>query len=140
LFNLGGDLVGIINQAGRIESISNYTPVINSLLKEGKFIRPQLGVNYVDLSSLVSPESQVYDKGAIVSKDQNGIAIVKKSPADLAGLKEGDIIISINDIELNSNNNLSSVISQYNAGEEVKIIYERNGERKEVKVKLGEVK
>ena len=89
---------------------------------------------------LVIGESLKYDKGAIISKDQKGIAIVKNSPADLAGFKEGDIIISINDIELNNNNNLSNIISQYTAGEEVKIIYERNEEEKEAKVTLGELK
>ena len=139
LFNLGGDLVGLINTEGKVEPISNYTSIINSLLKNKEIKRASLGVNYIDLSNLVSSESVGPGKGALIYKDKKGVAVVKKSPADLAGLKEGDIIVSVNNIELNKDNNLSSVISQQIAGKEINIVYIRGEEREEVKIKLGEL-
>ncbi len=139
LFNLGGELVGLINQEGKVEPISNYIPIINSLLKNKEIKQTSLGVNYIDLSTLISVESGVVEKGALIYKDNKGVAVIKDSPADLAGLQEGDIIISVDNIELDQNNNLSSVISRYFSGEQVNIIYLRGEEEKDVKIKLGEL-
>ena len=136
LFNLGGDLVGLINQEGKVEPISNYIPIVNSLLKNKEIKRASLGVNYIDLSRLVSVESGDSSKGALIYKNNKAVAVVKDSPADLAGLKENDIIISVNDTELDQNNNLSSVVSQYFPGDKVDIVYLRGDEEKKVKVKL----
>lgn len=132
LFNLSGDIIGIINNKNEVESISHLQPAIYSLLKNKEISRASLGVNYVNLADLID----VNKKGALIYKDANGIAVAKKSHADLAGLKEGDIIIFIDGVEINEDNDLINIIQSYAVDDIVNVVYLRNGERGEVEVKL----
>ena len=145
LFNLSGDVAGLINDQGEIKLIHYFTSAIKSLLRYEEVRRASLGVNYIDLSQLVKAGAtdlprNGYGKGAIIYQDDKGIAAVKGAAADLAGLKEGDIIISADNIEINKDNNLTDIIQQFMAGDKVRIIYWRDGEKGEVEVELGEIK
>ena len=145
LFNLAGDVIGLIDSKGEIEPIYHFTSAIESLFKHKEIRRAGLGVNYINLSDLVKISTDGLpqngdDKGAIIYKDNKGIAVVKGSPADSAGLTEGDIIISIGNIEINKDNDLNEVIQSYLAGDKIDIVYLRNGKREEVEVVLGEAK
>ena len=145
LFNLAGDVVGLINDQGEIEPIYHFSSAIKSLFKYKEIRRASIGVNYINLSDLVKVNVEDLlqngeDKGAMIYKNNKGIAVVKGSAADLAGLAEGDIIILIGNIEINKDNNLSEVIQSYLAGDKVKIVYLHNGKREEVEVVLGEIK
>jgi len=93
-----------------------------------------LGVNYLSLSYLAN---YTENKGAVIQKNENGIAIASGGPAKDSGLKEGDIILAINNIEVNEDNQLNRLINNYQAGEEVEIKYISNQAIKNVKVKLG---
>ena len=64
----------------------------------------------------------------------------KNSPADKAGLLEGDIIISADNINLDQDNNLAAIIQNYAAGEKINLVILRAGSEKEVEVTLGEQK
>lgn len=146
LFNLGGEVAGLIDNQGKIMPASQFTATIKSLLKNKEIRRASLGVNYVDLSGLVKPpvlnsvrESE-YDKGAVIYKNKQGAAIVKGGAADKAGLKEGDIIIAIDNIEINKDNKLNDAVGQYIAGDKIIIAYSRAGNKKEIEVVLGELK
>jgi C-terminal processing protease CtpA/Prc len=70
--------------------------------------------------------------GAITVTD-----IMKKSPAEVAGFKEGDIVIGVE-------NNLSGNIQAYktllqNAGAKIKVLISRNGELKILTVKVRSI-
>ncbi|OQB43576.1 MAG: Serine protease Do-like HtrA [Parcubacteria group bacterium ADurb.Bin159] len=80
------------------------------------------------------------EKGAWLKSGENLPAIIKNSPAELAGLKEGDIISWINNQEINTYNDLANIISGFNPGDTINITYLRNGEEKIINVKLGEKK
>ncbi|MCK4554590.1 serine protease [Candidatus Parcubacteria bacterium] len=144
LFSLAGDAVGLIDDQGGIEPIYHFSSAIKSLFKYKEIRRASIGVNYINLSDLVKIDPEYLlqngeDKGAIIYKDNNGIAVIKGSAADLAGLAEGDIIILINNIEINKDNDLSEVIQSYLTGDRIKIVYLRNGKKEEVEVVSGEV-
>jgi len=138
IFNLSGDLIGLINKDGDINLINNYTKAIESLFQDKKIIRPSLGVNYIDLSNLVNSDP-VEKKGALIVQDENGVAIEKGSSAQAAGLKDGDMITYVNNIEINKDNELSHVISQFLAGEKVSIEILRNEKKQIIDVILGEL-
>ncbi len=145
LFNLYGDIVGLVRADGEIEPISHFSSAILSLLKNKEIKRPSLGLNYIDLSRLINQkkENEVklrHDKGAIIYKNSDGIAVIKEGAAAKAGLRENDIIISVEGIEINKDNNLTDVIGEFLAGDNIDIIYNRQGEEKEVEVILGEIK
>ncbi|MFA5813963.1 MAG: PDZ domain-containing protein, partial [Patescibacteria group bacterium] len=65
---------------------------------------------------------------------------VKGSPAELAGLKEGDIILTIDGAEIGRGNNLSNLLQTFSIGEKVSIDYLRAGEKKEAVITIGELK
>ncbi len=146
LFNLAGEVAGFIDSQGKIMPASQFAAAIKGLLKNKEVRRASLGVNYVDLSGLVkapvlnSVQEGEYDKGAVICKNKQGAAIVKGGAADKAGLKEGDIITAIDNIEINKDNKLNDAIGQYIAGDKVIIAYSRDGDKKEVEVVLGELK
>lgn len=60
------------------------------------------------------------------------------SPAGLAGLKELDIIVSVDDSTLNGQESLRTIIADYNPGDEVTLKIVRRGKTIEQKVTLGE--
>lgn len=149
LFNLGGGVVGLIDQEGGIQPITHFASTILSLLKEQMVRRPSLGVYYVDLSDWLSAgakedseEAEQNDRsnGALIAKGPKGIAVVKGGAADLAGLKAGDIIVAVNNVKINQDNDLAEVIGSFMAGDKVTIAYWRGGEKSEAEVKLGEAK
>jgi S1-C subfamily serine protease len=146
LLNLAGEVAGLIDNQGKIMPASQFVAPIKSLLKNKEIKRASLGVNYVDLSGLVkapvlnSVQESESNKGAVIYKNKQGAAIVKGGAADKAGLKEGDIIIAIDNIEINKDNKLNDAVGQHIAGDKVMIAYSRDGDKKEVEVVLGELK
>lgn len=142
IFNLAGDALGLVNDGGEIEPMSHLEGAVRSLFKNKTSTRPSLGVNYINLAELVETVSRNgrWQKGAVIYKDQKAAAVKKNSPAEKSGLRAGDIIISIDDVELNKNNDLTDIIQDHLAGETVSLVILRQGEEKEVKVTLAELK
>ncbi|MDO8667967.1 MAG: PDZ domain-containing protein [bacterium] len=142
IFNLAGDALGLINDGGEVEPISHLSGAIKSLFKNKIGIRPSLGVNYINLAELAEAygETSLWQKGVIIYKDLKAPAIKKNSPAERSGLREGDIIISVDGVELNKDNNLTEIIQDHLAGETVSLLVSRQGEEREIKVMLAELK
>ncbi|MBU0636696.1 MAG: PDZ domain-containing protein [Patescibacteria group bacterium] len=145
LFNLAGDIVALTDNKGIIRPINQLTGAINSLLNYKEIKRASLGVNYIDLKFLILSDNSVlndnyFKNGAIISKEPNNTAVVKNSSAYLVGLKENDIIISVDDLELNEKNNLTDIIQQHIAGDKISVEYLRNKEKKQVEIILGQLK
>ena len=139
VFDLAGKIVGLADSQGKIRPISHFQSAIRSLLRDRDIKRPGLGVNYLDLS-LLAKENNKYKKGALIYKATSGVSIIKNSPAEKAGLKEGDIVIQVDNTEVNENNTLTELIQGHLAGDKVNIVYLRDGEREEVEIELGEIK
>jgi serine protease Do len=140
LYNLNGEIIALIDETNKIISIESYNPVISSLLKYKLIKRPSLGVNFINLSALNSVSQKSKPKGALIIKDKDNLAVVKGSSAEKAGLKENDIILSVNNIEISAENSLNKIISQFLPGDEIGIIFLRGSQSKEIKIKLGELK
>ncbi len=73
----------------------------------------------------------------------NGAAITnvtKGSAAEKAGLKEGDIIIKVNDAKVEAPSDLTKAIGSHKPNDEVTVYYKRDGKDMSAKVKLGENK
>ena len=137
LFNLNGDVVGLIDSGGVKLSMGSFTPGIGSLLKSKKINYPVLGLSYVDLSELVGIRTGALEQGALIRQDQSGQAIVKGSSAALAGLRAGDIILSIDNIELSREISLNQLVSERVPGDEIGIIFVRAGQTNSTKAVLG---
>lgn len=142
VFNLAGDALGLVDAKGEIEPMAHLAAAVNSLFKNKIITRPSLGINYINLASLVAADEQnnYWQNGAIIYKDQKGVAVKKGGSADKAGLREGDIIISVDNINLDKANDLADIIQGYAAGDKINLVITRAGAEKEVEVVLGEQK
>ncbi|MFH1255003.1 MAG: S1C family serine protease [bacterium] len=142
IFNLSGDALGMVGEKGEIEPMSHLQSAANSLFKIKAIKRPSLGVNYIDLSKFIAAEEKnnYFQKGAVIYKDQKIPAVKKNSPADKAGLKEGDVIISIDDIYLDKINDLAEITQSRAVGDKINLIVARSGVERKVEIILEEKK
>ncbi len=63
--------------------------------------------------------------------------VIKDSPAEKAGLREGDIIIGINSAVINKLKDLSDILKSLNAGSKVSITFLREGKERTAEVELA---
>ena len=98
-----------------------------------KLPAPLLGVHIIKLSKKESEES---DK-IIENEGLKVIAVVKGSPADKAGLKRGDTLLTLAQNQLNKPEELSKIVRQQQ-GKTVQIAYERAGQPATVDVAINQ--
>ena len=107
--------------------------VMEDLIEFGQVRRPQIGVNIRE----VAPEdSEYYDlpavEGAFVSEVTDG------GPAAQAGIQEEDVIVAINGEPVGYVSQLQGEVAMYRPGERVTVTVYRNGQPRDVTVRLGE--
>jgi S1-C subfamily serine protease len=146
LINLLGQVVGI-NTAVSFEGqaigfaipINEAKRAVADVREFGRIVRPWLGVRYV-LVQAQEGQNIEYEIGArIIAGEQPGeSAIVAGSPADLAGLKDGDIIIAVNSTNLSQDQALAELISEYRPGDSVELSVLRDGVMVKIMVELAE--
>ena len=79
--------------------------------------------------------------GAWVTKGSQGEpAVFPGSPAEVIGLKEGDIILEFNGEKITTDNSLAKIIGEYNPGDKATLKILRGGQEKNIEVTLGEMK
>lgn len=137
VFDLAGNLAVIINSKGELIPAFIYNHQWQGLLGNLS-ARPLFGVNYLDLSAvkLVGQETDIY-KGALLFTDNEAAAVIKDSPADLAGLQENDIITWVNNYEINADNDLAEIISLYKPKDVLRLTYLRDGLELRADLTLG---
>jgi serine protease Do len=140
LVNMAGQIVGInVAIASNAENIGfaistdTAIPVVQSLINEGKVVRPWLGVSV----ATVTPTIQQYyrlsvDAGVLITSVSTG------SPADEAGLKAGDVITKIGDEDISTSEELVSVVGSHLIGDQVEIVYYRTNVQKVANATLEE--
>jgi len=74
----------------------------------------------------------------VQSGDPSTPSVVSGSPADKAGVKDGDVITSVNGKAVDENDSLQSLISNYKPGQTVTLGINRSGSNMTLKVTLGE--
>lgn len=142
LVNLDGGLIGINTAiASPTGSYSGYgfavpsnivNKVMEDLLKYGVVQRGVLGIMIRTVDGNLAKEKDL----DIV----NGVyvdSLMQTSAAKDAGIKIGDVILKVNDIEVNSSPELQGMIARYRPGETVNLLIHRNGDEKTLKVTLN---
>ena len=145
LFDLNGDLIGIntaIATDGFSKSnagvgfaipINQAKRVMEDLINGGQVLRGYLGVMIQDLDENKAKVLGLDDKkGAFISM------VVEDGPADKGGLKEKDVIISLNSKPIESSNQLRNDVSSLRPGETAVFSIIRNELLQSISVVLGQ--
>lgn len=148
LINSRGEVIGInVAMVSGAQNIGFAVPInaakksIESVSLSGKIKVAFLGVRYVMLNDELSKKYKVEkDYGALIKGDGENFAVEIDSPAERAGLKEGDIILEIDGQKLGDDKSLAYVISQKNSQDKVNLKILRKGEEINIEVILGERK
>ncbi len=144
LVNTNGDLIGIntaiLSGSGANNGVAFAIPsnmalgVMEQLIKSGKVTRAQLGVVIQPVTPAIAKSFGLKDsRGALVG------GVSPNSPAAEAGLKPGDVILSLNGVQVADNNQLRNRISMTEPGSKVEMEVWRDGASKTFTAKLGEL-
>ena len=145
LVNMSGQVIGIntaiaqdANGIGFAIPVNSTKGVLAGVLANGKVSRAFLGVSYVALTPDVARQYNLsVNTGAYVYGSGNTPAVASGSPADKAGLKQGDVITKVNDETVGTQGGLSSILGEYKPGDQVTITYVRDGKTQTVTLTLG---
>lgn len=143
LVNTRGELVGIntaiFSQTGGYQGVgfavptSMGKPIYESLIKNGKVVRGYLGIGIQDLNHDLAESFGIKDaKGALVSDVKEG------SPADRAGMKQGDVVISYHGSAVEDALTLQRVVTRTSVGSKVPVKVVRDGQEKDLTIVIGE--
>ena len=143
MLNIDGEVVGInsalFSQTGGYMGIGFAIPINmvkaikDQLQKNGEVIRGWLGVAIQDIDEKLAQSFGLDEaRGILVSEVQDG------SPAEKAGIEQGDVIIKLNGRELQSVNELRNKIALIIPNTETEITVIRDGKEKTLDVVIGE--
>ena len=140
LVNMAGEVIGItsakmatvgVEGMGYAISINGAKPIIKELINKGHVDYPWLGVTTTTVTPSVAARYNLsVDRGALIIEAPNSPAVCPDSPAEAAGLREGDIIIGFNDKEIDTNIALGQAVINCNIGDEVEITFVRGKDTK----------
>ncbi|MBI4281118.1 trypsin-like peptidase domain-containing protein [Candidatus Uhrbacteria bacterium] len=149
LIDLHGRVIGVnvavaqgSQNIGFAIPVNAVKPVIESVRRYGRIIRPQLGVRYQLITpELAQQENLPVTYGAWLKESaEGGEAVIKGSPAESAGLKPGDIILEIDGTRIDQDHTLASLIIQHQVGDTLRLKVRRDGQELELPAVLAEWK
>lgn len=151
LLNIFGEVIGVntaIDQQGQLVGFAipsnDARKDLESYQKRGTITKPFLGVKYVLITPAVREQNNLpLDYGAWITSDFNGdtgAAVIPGSAADRAGLRDGDIIISVDGKRVDQSVSLSGLLKNYSPGDTIVLKVYRDGREIEVQATLGENK
>lgn len=137
LLDYSGEVVGVnVAVAGNAQNVGFAIPInvvkesLDNFYKTGEFDRAQLGVRYRDISREAAVLNDL-PQGALV------VEVVDGSAAADAGINAGDIIVEIDGQKVSEiKDSIAEVVNKKRVGDEVKLKIWRNGEEKDLSVKL----
>ena len=112
--------------------INAARPILQDLIKNGKVVRPYLGLYGLDQQMAARFGMKLNVAGIYVYKAAAG------GPLDQAGLRHGDVILKLDVSDVKDFTALHSVMDNHNVGDSVSLDYTRNGSDHEVTVVLQE--
>lgn len=141
LVNIKGELVGIntaiLSQTGSYSGYGFAVPVdivskaVKDLIKYGEVQKAFFGAEVSEINKTIAKELNL--------KDFSGVAITylqNEGAADKIGLKKGDVIIKLNEIEINSRSAFDEYLSYFSPGDKIKVVFKRGGKLEEGTVVL----
>ncbi len=140
LADLNGRVVGIntamipyAQGVGFAIPINTVKRIATEILEKGEVTRPWIGISGIELTPAVSRQYGIHTASGFLVAE-----LVQGSPAEVAGLRPGDVIIEAGGHEVKGTKDLLMAISNQAAGEQVPFIIQRIESRLKVLVRLAE--
>lgn len=143
LLNVKGEVIGmntaIIRGAqglGFAIPIKTAQRIAQELITNGKVDHPYLGIQMVTLTPEI--KERINTKLGINFKTDKGVLlidVVPRSPAASAGLKEGDVIQSINDQPVNKIEEVQKIVEESKIGVPLQLQVQREGQSTQIAIK-----
>jgi 2-alkenal reductase len=112
--------------------INTASTVAQQLIQFGSIAHPYLGVSFQAVSpDIANAYNLPVQWGAYVTD------VAANSPASQAGMQQGDIITSLGGVALDGTHDYINVLYNYKPGNQVTLVYNRNGKAIQVQVTLG---
>ena len=112
--------------------INTASTVAQQLIQNGSITHPYLGVSFQAVSpDIANAYNLPVQYGAYITD------VAANSPASQAGLEQGDIITSLGGIALDGTHDYINVLYNFKPGDQVALVYNRNGKTLQVQVTLG---
>lgn len=134
LLNLSGEVIGVnvattqgAQNIGFAIPINIAKGVLDGYQKQGRIVRPYLGVSYQVIEG-----STKYPSGGLVR------LVVPGSPAEKAGIQQKDIITKIDDSPVSPDSPLSAAIAKHKVGDTITIVVWRDGKELKLQATLAE--
>jgi serine protease Do len=144
LLNTAGEVVGvntaILSQSGGSVGIGFAIPInmakdLLPQLKKGKVVRGWLGVMIQEITPELKEKLDLKEeKGALVGD------VVAEGPADKAGIKRGDVIVSFDGKEISEANDLPFIVGSTPVGKTVTVEVIRKGKKEGLQVQIEELR
>lgn len=140
LLDLNGNVIGI-NTAVSTQAqgigfaipVSTVQSVYQQLLTKGKVSHPFLGVQVEALTKDLATQLKVNEtNGAVVA------GVVQGSPADKAGLQQGDVIVEFNRQQVKDDQDLVDKVATTKPGDQVLLLVDHGGQNKFITVTIGD--
>ncbi len=145
--DFSGKVMGVANQMKKDGELTNFIIPIDTVknlvetyTKSGKLERPILGVYYLSINrALALLNNLPVNQGALIYSfsGQQGLAVIKNSSADKAGIKINDVMVEVNGEKIDLDHPLSLLIARHKKGEEISLKILRAGTEKNIKVVLN---
>ena len=116
--------------------------IVDSVKETGRIVRPYIGVRYAMITPIfVEKNNLSVDYGALIARGEtpDELAVMPGSPADKAGLVEGDIILEVDGAKLEGNTTLAKTIRKHKVGDNLNLKVLSKGNEKTVNVTLQEI-
>ncbi len=143
LVNMAGEVIGItsvklidvaVEGVGYAIRMDTALPIINELIETGFVVRPYLGVGGITIDYIIIDVYNLnIDSGFLIT------VVFPGFPAEQAGLEEEDVILAVDDIEINSVEELVKTIRSQEVGQEIEITYWRGNSENTTRATLVEM-
>jgi serine protease Do len=147
LVNSAGQVIGI-NTAVNTDAqglgfaipIDVAKPIMQQALNGQELARPWIGVYYTPITPVLAEEQDLpVDYGALIGRQQGENPIVPGSPAEAAGLEDGDIIVALDGETLSEERDLATLILPHAPGDTITLRVLRDNTATEIELTLGEL-
>ena len=143
LLNMAGEVVGIntlgaggdgtVQGIGFAIAINAARPIADQLATGGRVAHPFLGIGYGLLTPALAAELAVPIKQGVVVGQ-----VVADSPASRAGLRQRDVIVTVDDQPIVDETTLGRALNRHQPGDQVLLVVVRGSERLSLEATLAE--